>query len=367
MKTLLLAPELFRAEGGIARILRAYLHAMILGAPQGSSVGAIVLNDDDSSLKRIPAYLRRASISPLVPADRSKVRFTAASLWHGRNADRIVCGHIHLASVARLVQWINPRMRYNVIAHGIDVWRPYTWTERGGLMRAHKILCVSEYTRRQILRFLPSLDPAKLEIVPNTLDPDFAFPDLPRPPAAHPWPRILTVARLTRNDTYKGVDTLIEAMPLVRRQLPDARLVVVGGGNDEARLRGLAQENGGPDAVEILGMIDDARLRDEYSRCHLFALPSRKEGFGLVFLEAMSFGKPCLGARAGGIPEVVDEEVGELVEYGRIDQIADACIRLARRPFDPRRIREHLAKFSFEEFSKRLNAALADPDAVPSR
>jgi glycosyltransferase involved in cell wall biosynthesis len=364
MKTLLFAPELFRAEGGIARILRAYLHALVRARPPGSSVGAIVLNDSPASLSRMPAYLRAADISPTALANRSKARFIAASLRHGVRADRIVCGHIHLASVARLVQWINPRMRYYVIAHGIDVWRPYTRTERSDLGGAHRILCVSEYTRRQILRFMPSLDPAKLAIVPNTLDPDFALPPDPRPPQSRTGPRILTVARLTTNDTFKGVDTLIEAMPLICGQLPGARLVVVGGGNDEARLRSLAQQCGGADVIEFLGITDDARLRGEYAQCDLFALPSRKEGFGLVFLEAMSFGKPCLGARAGGVPEVVTDAVGELVEYGRIDQIADACIRLSERRLDPGEIRSHVGRFSFEAFCRNLNAALADDDGT---
>lgn len=354
------APELFRAEGGIARILRAYVHALALEEPSGPGVGVIVLNDPPSSVARMPSYLSRERLSPLCLADRSKARFIASCLWHGRRADRIICGHIHLAGVARMVQRIHPRLRYYVIAHGVDVWRPYTLAERGHLRAAHRVLCVSEYTRRQILRFMPSLEPSRLAIVPNTLDPGFAMPPESGAAPAGPGPRILTVARLTRNDTYKGVDTLIEAMPLVRAQLPGARLVIVGGGDDEERIRGLAAQYGGPDAIDVLGHIDDARLRAEYARCSLFALPSRKEGFGLVFLEAMSFGKPCLGARAGGIPEVVTEEVGELVEYGHVDHIADACIRLAVRRFDPLKIRAHLQRFSFDIFRQRLNAALSD-------
>jgi glycosyltransferase involved in cell wall biosynthesis len=359
VKTVLFAPELFRAEGGIARILRAYVHALVLDPAVGPRVGVIVLNDPPSSVARIPAYLKGANLSPLVLADRSKLSFIAACLRHGLGAESIICGHIHLAGVARMVQRLRPRLRYFIIAHGIDVWRPYTRSEKESLRHAHRVLCVSEYTRRQILRFMPAIDPQKLCIVPNTLDPDFVLPAAP-PPSAEPGPRILTVARLTQNDTYKGVDTIIEAMPLVRAQLPSARLIVVGGGNDEERLHRLAAKNGGDGAIEFLGRVDDQRLREEYARCSVFALPSRKEGFGLVFLEAMSFGKPCIGARAGGIPEVVTSEVGELVEYGHIDQIADACVRLARRNLDPQKIRGQLRHFSFDVFQQRLSAALSD-------
>ena len=359
MKTLLFAPEVFRAEGGIARILRAYLYALASDKAEGESVGAIVLNDPPDATGRIPLYLRSTQLAPLVMADRSKLEFILACLLHAWRSDRIICGHIHLAAVARLVQWLRPKLKYYVIAHGIEVWRPYSWGERRALKHAERILCVSEYTRSQMLRFMPELEPSKLVIVPNTLDPDFALPTPVSVPDT-PGPRILTVARLTQDDTYKGVDTLIEAMPLIRARLPNAHLRIVGGGNDEERLTRLAKRYGGPSVVELLGRLDDARLKEEYARCTFFALPSRKEGFGLVYLEAMSFGKPCLGARAGGVPEVVNDEVGELVAYGHIDHIADACVRLAHRRFDPEKIRTHLQHYSFEIFRQRLRAALSD-------
>lgn len=357
MKTVLLAPELFLAEGGIARILRVYLHAL---NESGDATGVLVLNDDPASLRRIPAYLSLANVSPLCLASRSKFQFTLAALRAARGTDRIICGHIHLAAVARLAQVLNPGLRYSIVAHGIEVWRPYTGLERHTLSRAHRIFCVSNYTRSQILRFQPSLDPGRLVVQPNALGPDFEFPPASPAPAAGSGPRILSVGRLTSDDTYKGFDTLIEAMPLVRRRLPGAVLRIAGGGNDLPRLRQLAAAQGDLGAVELLGRIDDRQLRDEYARCDFFALPSRKEGFGLVYLEAMSYGKPCLAARAGGAPEVVDETVGELVSYGHLDEIAEACVRLSRRSIDPEKMRAHVAQFSYNVFRRRLYAVLAD-------
>ncbi len=360
MKTLLLAPELFLAEGGIARILRAYLHALIETETESDSTGVIILNDDAASLQRIPAYLRTKAPAPLIAAGRSKLTFILACLRHARSVDRVVCGHLHLAEIAPLMRLLNPSLRYHIVVHGIEVWRPYNFLERHALRHAHRILCVSEYTRSQMLRFMPSLNPARLVVVPNALDPDFELTRSLTLPAAQSGPRILSVGRLTTADTYKGFDTLIEAMPLIRQQLPHATLRIVGGGNDLGRLRQLAETHGGSGAIQLLGRINDDQLREEYARCDFFALPSRKEGFGLVYLEAMSFGKPCLAARAGGAPEVVDDSVGELVQYGYLDEIADACVRLARRQFDPEKIRAHVTQFSYTVFRGKLQAALGD-------
>jgi glycosyltransferase involved in cell wall biosynthesis len=360
MKTLILAPELFLNEGGIARILRAYLHALVETQSRPGVTGVLVLNDNTLSLGRIPGYLRASKIHPVVTANRSKVHFIRECFRHAPGMERVICGHIHLAPVARLMQWVNPGLRYYLVAHGIEVWRPYNLVERHALRHAARILCVSEYTRSQMLRFMPSLDPAKVVIVPNALDPDFELPAASISAAPFEGPRILSVGRLTTDDTYKGFDTLIEAMPEIRARLPHATLRIVGGGNDLPRLRELAARLCPPGVIELLGRIGDENLRDEYARCDFFALPSRKEGFGLVYLEAMSFGKPCLAARAGGAPEVVTDEVGELVSYGHLDEIADACVRLSRRRFDPEKIRAHVVGFSYNVFRTRLTSALAD-------
>lgn len=404
MKTLLVAPELFHSEGGISRILRLYLRALADIAGGGREVGYVALNDEAA------LTARAGEVVPGGPAcavgcDRGKLGFAWAVWRHGAGAGQIVCGHLHQLPVVWLLSWVRPSLRYVLVAHGIEVWRPYSWLERLSLRRATRIFCISEYTRRQMLRFDPGLDPARLIIVPNTFDPGFAGqgpanPALSSQLSAHSSPSaeaqssrrddgpvILTVARLTKADTYKGVDTVIEAMPRLLRALPRARLRIVGDGDDMERLQALAESLGlysrqrtedrgrrteaelkapgsqlqaGNSAVHFTGFIDDAALRAEYRGCDLFALPSRKEGFGLVYLEAMSGGKPCIAARAGGSPEVVDHEVGALVDYGNTDQIADAVAELWRRPPAVGKLRERAAHFSFANFQDRLCAALAD-------
>jgi glycosyltransferase involved in cell wall biosynthesis len=359
MKALLLSPELFLHEGGIARIMRLYLKALGELAGPGGRVDSLVLNDAPGLDPRLPRY-SNGQFGEQVGCRRGKLHFIRETIRLGRRADILICGHLHQLAIARLAQILNPRLRYYLVAHGIEVWRPYSFLERRALLGAHRILCISEYTRRQMLRFFPALPAERLVVVPNTLDPYFA-PDLNNQVSHAPFasPRVLTVSRLSSTDTYKGVDTLIEAMPQVRREFPLARLRIVGKGDDLPRLEALVHRLGVGFAVDFTGPLSDEALRAEYAACDLFALPSRKEGFGLVFLEAMTYGKACIGARAGGAPEVITDATGQLVEYGNIPDLADAVADLVRHPRDSEVVRRHADTFAFPAFTRHLAAALA--------
>ena len=358
MRILLLSPELFRADGGIARIMRLYLKALCTQCGPAGRVDSLVLNDTPGRDDRLARYANER-LGESLGCGGHKFRFLIQALKLGRKADVLICGHLHHLAIARLVRLINPRLKYFLVAHGIEAWRPYSWVERRALSGAHRILCVSEYTRRQLLRFHPALAADCVVVVPNALDPYFA-PEFSPTGLGVPFagPRILAVSRLTNSDNYKGVDTLIEALPLIRRDLPLVRLRVVGQGDDVPRLTALAASLGVTGAVEFTGAISDEALRTEYATCDLFALPSRKEGFGLVYLEAMTYGKPCLAARAGGAPEVVNDSVGQLVEYGDIPALAAAVADLTRHPRDSEVVRRHAAAFAFPMFQQRLAAAL---------
>lgn len=358
MKILLLSPELFLADGGIARIMRVYLKALCEICGPDGRVDSLVLNDLSDGDRQLERYSNRHLNRHIVCAG-SKLRFLTQAIKLGRQSDILICGHLHHLPIARLAQLFNPRLRYFLVAHGIEVWRPYTALERRALLGAHRTLCVSEFTRLQMLRFLPALPATKVVVVPNALDPYFARNATP--PFAGSLlagPRILTVCRLTQADNYKGVDTLIEALPRIRQEYPLAQLRVVGQGDDLSRLQILAATLGLAKAVNFTGPVDDETLRAEYETCNLFALPSRKEGFGLVYLEAMANGKSCIGARAGGAPEVIDSTVGQLVDYGNISDLAAAVIELTRHPRDSEIVRQRAAAFAFPVFQQRLAAVL---------
>ena len=180
---------------------------------------------------------------------------------------------------------------------------------------------MSDYTRTEIAAHA-SLKPVHAIVLPNGLDP-ILHPEIidardtetsPNGTAVQVTetsaPIILSIARLTYSDRYKGIDHLIQAMPAIREKIPDARLRVIGRGDDLPRLQKLAAPPG--DAGEFLGYVSDETIKSEIAAARIFALPSEREGFGLVYLEAMAQGKPCVGAHAGGAPEVIDSASGLL-------------------------------------------------------
>jgi glycosyltransferase involved in cell wall biosynthesis len=288
---------------------------------------------------------------------RNKPRFVRGALKNARGCDRIICGHVAQLPVAWDAKKLNPRLRYHLVAHGIEVWRDFPLVERLALRGAESIFCVSDFTRTELLAHCPGLRPERVLVVANALDPFFAIG--PGRPLSTCPPVILTVGRLTYDDRYKGIEHLIAALPAVRAAIPGATLRIVGRGNDLPRLQNLARQHGVlAEGTEFLGFVEDKQLAEELGSCRLFALPSKKEGFGLVFLEAMAHGRPCLGARAGGIPEVITPETGVLSEYGDIPGLAAACITALRRDWDEASILARAESFSYSPFKARLASQL---------
>jgi phosphatidylinositol alpha-1,6-mannosyltransferase len=140
---------------------------------------------------------------------------------------------------------------------------------------------------------------------------------------------VLVVARLAAANRYKGHDQLVDSWPRVVASQPDAMLWIVGEGDDANRLRERVSVL--PEAVRrqvhLLGRLDHAALLDRYSRARVFAMPSTGEGFGLVFVEAMRAGLPCIASFDSAAEIVLDNETGFVVEQ-EADALADACLKL---------------------------------------
>ena len=205
-------------------------------------------------------------------------------------------------------------------------------------------------------RFTASLLPANVQRKCNVLYPSASFPSAYRSHTVtkDSKKRVLFVGRLVRR---KGVGDLIEAFELVRKDIPGSILEIVGSGEDKERLQRLVTEKGLGDDVLFYGTLRGEALYERYRSCKVFAMPSKTladdvEGFGTVFLEAGSFGKPSVGTLSGGIPEaVLDGVTGLLVREGDVDGLALALKEILTDEGLARRLGENARIRVVEEFS----------------
>lgn len=355
--TLLLCPELFKAEGGIPRVSRLYLEALTEIEP--GRVNLVVLNDSVFP----PAELAKHTRTPLVGAtacSRSKLRFLLATIAAAGRCDHALATHVHLLPALNMARLRRPRLSMDVVLHGIEAWAPLPRMATRALERTRRIYCVSQYTLERFAALHPAVT-SKLRVLPNAIDPRLAR-ELSTLPASLAEPgRILTVSRLAPHDHTKGIDHLIAALPAIREKIPAATLQIVGDGADRPRLEALATNSPARTSITFHGIVNEVRLRSEFARCHVFALPSDKEGFGLVYAEAMAAGRPCIAARAGGAPEVIGDTGGLLVPYADVPALARAGAEALARTWDPVILRRRANLFSLDCFCKNLSKLWLQP------
>jgi len=155
-------------------------------------------------------------------------------------------------------------------------------------------------------------------------------------------------------------------MPRILKHVPNAQLVIAGGGDDLERLKHKANYSGVEDHVIFTGRVSDELLCALYEKCAVFAMPSKGDGFGFVYLEAMSHKKPCVGLVDGAAAEIIEEGVtGLLVDRNKRGEMADSIASLLKDPLLLRRMGkagyERLySMFLFEHFDTRLRTILKE-------
>ena len=269
--------------------------------------------------------------------ERSKARFAATAIRAAsRRAKLVLAGHPNLGPVAQSMRIVSPKLRTVVCAHGVEVWEPLPIARRLAMRRANLVLTPSRDTANHLAEQHVRRD--RIHVLPWALDPGFELAldgSAPRElPHGFPQGRvILTVGRWLANERYKGMDTLITALPRLLPRWPELQLLAVGEGDDRAWLEDLAEKNGVLLHVHFLTGLSHEELIACYLACEMFALPSRGEGFGLVYLEAMACGKPVIGGAHGGAPEVVEDGVsGYLVPHGDSTQLVTSIETLLSDP-----------------------------------
>lgn len=324
--------------GGIQHYSHCLVQALVAEYP-GAAVRVFSKNDigthsEDKSGATLHSF-------GWVPSRLRTLVFAMFCLWWLWRERPSVCvlTHPHFSKVFSL-----PFVRLDTpvlaVAHGVEVWGHLRGRLLAGLKACAGLLPVSEFTRTNMLRE-SGLNANRVIVVPDTFR-EQAFATGPKPAfllARHglraDQPLLLTVGRLAASEAYKGHDQVIAALPAIRASNPEVRYIIVGTGDDQARLQACAEQHGQSDAVIFAGFIPEHELADYYRLCDAFVMPSTGEGFGIVYLEALASGKPCIVGNQDASPEAIgDGRWGFAVDPRSPAAIAEAVIKLITRAHD---------------------------------
>ena len=296
------------------------------------------------------------SASTFRTAHGGRLRFASFALADGVAAASdlvVVVMHVHLLPVALPLVWRGARLVTMLM--GIEAWTPLDALQKYAMRRAWKLIAISAHTADRFR----AANPWAADMPITVCHP--GVPPIPRLAGRAIEGRYaLIVGRMDASERYKGHDALIEAWPIVRRSVPDARLIVVGEGNDSSRLRRKA--NTTCDAITFLGRVDEPTLATLYRDATFFVMPSTDEGFGLVYLEAMRASTPCIAARGAAEEIITDGHDGLIVKAGDSDLVA-AMVHLfvdkpARMRMGAAAARRVNTQFDATALGRRVRAAL---------
>lgn len=337
----------YGAHGGIQRFNRR-----IVAALEGLAFPIAVVMKEDHTAAMPSATAART----VVGADGSMAAFARYFLREARRSDVLLLGHINLLPMATLFRLLQPRGRIILFAHGIEVWgdpryRTPKWWEGIAIRRlVDQIAIVSRYSRERMQEAF-GLNQAQFSLFPNTVS----------APDDVGWERrvrgdtVLVVSRLGANEAEKNIDQLIRAMPKILAAVPKAQLRIIGDGALRPSLEILVDALQVANAVRFDGFVSEEALTQAYDEAALFALPSSKEGFGIVYLEAWLRGLPVIASCHGAGAEIVANGLdGFTVDPTDTAAVADAMICLLTNPT----LRARLAAAGLEKLRMHYSDAV---------
>jgi phosphatidyl-myo-inositol dimannoside synthase len=288
----------------------------------------------------------------------SKARAVMRAICYRRKAAVVLIWHMHLLKLLPFVD--HSASRVILFLHGIEAWLKHDPLTQHLLKRVDLILSNSDHTYQRFL----ACNPAFQNTTHLTVHLG-AGESLGRlSPGPGPRPVVLMIGRLNAGENYKGHRQMIAAWPRVIERMPDAELWIVGDGDLRTSLEDLTRTSAARHAVRFFGQVGDADKERLLAACRCLALPSRGEGFGLVYVEAMRMGRPCLVSNVDAGREVVNPpEAGLAIDPDDSRATADAIGRMLTAGTEweqwSRRARSRYeARFTREHFHQRLVTAL---------
>ncbi len=367
-----IAPNIF-GIGGLQKHLYFILQAAAELVPDKDIRVFLKLDKESDRLSRKFPPNVSFYLSGEIPGFLRNICFTFRIFMHCllNKPELLIVGHINYAPIARILKRITG-VPYAVIAFGIESWGKKSASLSKGLREAGHIFSMSDFTRKSIAS-VHGVGLEKISLLPGSFDSD-AFNISSKPEyllnkygLKENQPVILTVCRFDKSEQYKGYDKVIEALPEIIKTLPDVRYILVGSGNDMDRVRGIVSKYKLESHVILAGAFTGKELCDHYNLCDCFAMPSKQEGFGIVFVEAMACGKPVLAGNQDGSVDALNKgELGVLVDPDNVREIAQNLLRILKHEYpnpliyEPQKLRQKAIEyFGFARFKESVEKYLS--------
>ena len=360
--------QTFSTTGGIQKMTRTL----------GHSLNQIAKNNDwdfwvysayDAYYDLMPQYIPAENFRAF---DGNKLAFVLRSIKNGAESDIIILSHINLSLIGLLVKMLNPKCKVYLVAHGIEVWRPVSFIKKALLKRCDKIICVSNYTKQQMINWHNS-DPNICTVLNNALDPFLDLPDKFKKPEyllkkynlSAEDPILLTLTRLAATEQYKGHEQVINVISKLKVKFPKIKYILAGqyDADEKVRINELIAVNNVKEHVILTGFIAERELPDHFLLADLFVLPSKKEGFGIVFIEALACGLPVICGNAdGSIDAIRNGELGKAIDVENLVALEEAITENLQTPLTVKS-RQELQKqcllyFNEQDYIKNLEQLL---------
>lgn len=337
-KILLLTLHTFRITGGIQKMCRVLGYALQnISKKQGNQFQMWSMYDRRKDL--MPRYLDAKSFRGF---SGKRTNFTLEGIQEGCRSQKVIISHINLAFIGLAIKIICPRTQVLLIAHGIEVWRKVGFIKRCFLKRCDQVICVSEFTRQQMIQY-HQVPENRLRILNNGLDPFLDLPEtfqkpenlLKRYGLTVDQQVLFTLTRLASSEKYKGYDHVFEVLKQLKTQFPAICYILSGqyDQDEKTRIQALLKDHGVEKQVILTGFIEDDELVPHFLLSDIFVLPSKKEGFGIVFIEALSCGLPVIGGNMDGSTDaLLQGELGTLINPDDREALEKAIIDFLHAP-----------------------------------
>lgn len=298
-----------------------------------------------------------------------KIKFITAAVKKGSKTNIVVISHINLLLVGWLIKKISPKTTICLFAHGIEIWGDAGWLKKKMIKSCDIFICVSNFTK-SIVQKKHAVHSSKCFVVNNCIDP---FLPLPRSlkkdtvlmqkygyTSGHFI--LFTLSRLSSKDRYKGYDKVMEALALLKEKYTHIRYII-GGGYDDAEKEFVDSEIVRlklQKIVTIAGYLPEEDLASYFAMADVYVMPSKKEGFGIVFNEAMYYGLPVIAGNAdGSVDALKNGELGLLVDPEDVDKIKEAIEKIIKdtAAYTPNK-KLLMDNFSYEKYKLKLQQLL---------